>query len=352
MKLRFFILSFFFAGILWHQRGYCSVPSDSAYIERFNRIFSARMFADQTNISTGLSKKGFGGIFPSTKISSDIPFSTGISLNLYGFGFTYKFRLPGTLIDSGSTGYHNIFISTYQRHIGFEVYYRNADHFPTNPLLKSTQMGGNFIVILNKKFSYNAAFLQTQRQKKSEGSFILQLSYLRNQWSEMPGLMGNTKEFSGIPITIGRTTRNGVAVLPGYGFTSVYKILYFSNLTHLGPGLFLMDLKDLSDNSADLTLRPHFVFTSKTSVGINSKNFFAGVFYNIDYFPANIHYKKTVPFKLSSTFENWGATMGFRINGKPKPTKEERAQAEKDRKKAEKARKRAERVAAKEKKKG
>ncbi|MCK5846566.1 MAG: DUF4421 family protein [Bacteroidales bacterium] len=221
-----------------------------------------------------------------------------------GLGFNYKwlglgiaFNMPWAKNDDdiyGHTQRIDLQINVFARSFGLDVsaqYYKgyyiaNPNDFmdwnkKQYPLLKdlitlSTEISGYYFTN-HKKFSYRAAFVRNEIQKKSAGSFIIG-SYLRSDISNSPGGFippdlpveyrdtFNITDFSSVNI--------GVAM--GYTYTFVFFKNFFINLS-LVPGIGYK-MSALNDNAGKLYTNngASIRWVGRIALGYEHKNFFLG----------------------------------------------------------------------------
>ncbi|OYT11154.1 MAG: hypothetical protein B6I18_05370 [Bacteroidetes bacterium 4572_112] len=222
-----------------------------------------------------------------------------------GFGFNYKwlglgfaFNMPWAKSDDdiyGHTTRIDLQINIFTRSFGMDMsaqYYKgyyisNPNDFmnwtrPQYPLLEdlstlSTEVSGYYFTN-NKKFSYRAAFVRNEIQKKSAGSFIIG-SYLRSDVAESPtGFIP-----SELPIEL-RDTFNiksfsslNLGIAMGYTYTFVFLKNFFINLS-LVPGIGLKassmyDNKDVITNNNGISIR----WVARLALGYEHEKFFLGI---------------------------------------------------------------------------
>ena len=222
-----------------------------------------------------------------------------------GFGFNYKWlglgfalNMPWAKNDDdvyGHTTRIDLQINIFTRSFGMDIsaqYYKgyyiaNPKDFmswtkPQYPLLPnlatlSTEISGYYFTN-NKKFSYRAAFVRNEIQKKSAGSFIIG-GYLRADISDSPG--GFIP--SDFPINLRDTfnIRNfssaNLGITMGYTYTFVFLKNFFINLSAV-PGIGLKaskmyDNKGKIANSNGVSIR----WVGRLALGYEHKKFFLGI---------------------------------------------------------------------------
>lgn len=232
--------------------------SSNAYIKDFPQRYTFRVFFGNRNFAFNLRSR-----IGEKKTIHYAPNGK----NFIGIGFFYKkaglelgikLPVPDKLnARYGKTRYIDLQTNYYgdkmgadlafQRYRGF--YIKNPyevdtswiprNNYPQRSDIIALHLGTNvYYVFNNKKFSYRAAFAQTEQQAKSAGSFVIMgaISHLR--------FRGNS---SFVPVSesavFGENTgfRQGnfysLAVLPGYAHTFVVNEFYLSLSFHMGVGV-------------------------------------------------------------------------------------------------------------------
>lgn len=143
------------------------------------------------------------------------------------------------------------------------------------PDIRMFNMGGSSIYIFNnKKFSYKAAFLQTDLQKKSAGSLlggvVFNFNVLRGDSSFFP----SQSDFDSYPRTpIINNFSFGFKL--GYAYNYVYKKHYFASLA-LTPAV-LLSLEYASVDDYDIARpRINLAFQPRFALGYNSELWYYG----------------------------------------------------------------------------
>ena len=225
----------------------------------------------------------------------------------FGIGFNYKrIGLAFSLFDIGKkdediygkTKQVDILLNIYGRKIVFDIFlqtykgyhvanpkildkdWTSDDSYPYIPSMQTISIGSGLNYIWNnKKFSYRAAFNQTERQKKSAGSLILgtifSLNYFRADTSIIPSVIKNNiapenrYKASGI-------INFGLSV--GYTYTYVFREQYFVTLS-IVPGIALQFKSVQTDNSKYNNFKLAFAGISqiRAAIGSNNSLYFGGI---------------------------------------------------------------------------
>lgn len=195
-----------------------------------------------------------------------------LQLNIY----TRRFTVDGSLL------YHKGF---YMDNVIDLVPNWNKKEFPYRSDLQNMSLGGSCIYTINhKKYSYRAAFLQSEWQKKSAGSLLLGgfvlLYRMRadSSFVERSLLRLGGSTFRGMDSTSFASMLNvGFAV--GYGRTIVFHKQWYVNLT-LVPGI-AAQLFSTRDNNNEYIIKPSVRVGARMlgrfALGVNRERYYAGV---------------------------------------------------------------------------
>ena len=155
--------------------------------------------------------------------------------------------------------------------------YRIRPDIHTNEITVIFQYNFNY-----KRFSYRAAYVQDEYQKKSAGSFIAgggishigitaDSSFLPND-IKYPGF------FNGNPYN--QTSINSITANGGYAYTYVYKQRYFATASiYGGLGFNYTTLSNTLAGTTDGRLGPEFNASLHFAIGYNSNEYFVGIHY-------------------------------------------------------------------------
>ncbi len=222
-----------------------------------------------------------------------------------GLGFNYKwlglgvaFNMPWAQNDDdiyGHTTRIDLQINVFTRSFGMDIsaqYYKgyyiaNPNDFmnwtmPQYPLLPdlatlSTEISGYYFTN-NKKFSYRAAFVRNEIQKKSAGSFIIG-GYLRSDVSESPsGFIPDNLPFElKDTFNIKSFASVNMGITMGYTYTFVFLKKFFINLSAV-PGIGLkassmFDNNDVLANNNGVSIR----WLGRLALGYEHEKFFLGI---------------------------------------------------------------------------
>jgi hypothetical protein len=329
---------------------------DPAYISRFKTKLNFRLQLNKNEFRyslTPLSSVNFSDKeLKSAQLNygSFIPFSAGFAFNFMFGGFGYDFRFTKQYFNPSSkpvSDFRNFRLNILGKKIGFEAFYDGFEknyynrseklfddilNFSNN--LNARHWGLSMRVIANDtRFSYKAAFAQTEFQKKSAASFVLWYGYDQIQFKRNQGLLLDTavqKYFDKVKYLVD-IKQHSWFVMPGFASNLVYKKLYFASAVYVGSGPQFN--RQFSDTNISKKVNLPFLSKARASFGINGKSVYTGIFANVDYSRSSFQ-------SLKSEFFNYkiGFFIGLRLI---KETKTKEQKLEEKRKKKEDKNKRA-----------
>lgn len=299
--------------------------NDTAYIEDHTRDLTTRFFGSRKyNYYDILDRKRNTEVMyrPNT------PFNVGFGFNYKFIGINVAFNLP--FINStdryGKTRALDLQAHYYLRKLVVDFYgqrykgyyiansrgllngFDEKGPLPVRPDIRNLNIGMSVQYVFNdKKFSYRAAYLQNEYQKKSAGSFLiggeLFTARMKGDSSLIPHNITTQDFMNGI--TFSATSIFSVAANAGYAYTFVYKQHFFLTLSLAGSlggnytRLFRDDENDLRKFGIQLNN------TVRASIGYNSSKYFAGIHY------VNLTTRSQSP--IEHTFQSIGAG-NFRVS--------------------------------------
>ena len=283
---------------------------DHSYIEDETMYLSPRVFLVQANLPIAVRVEGQP--FRNLIYQPNLPFAVGAGLFYRWFGLQVGFPIQAFARPEGSRGYTRAFVlnlNSYLRRYGFDVHYTRYNGFylsnpdqvvptlatPPYPIrsdLRSESIGGNFVFIFNhRRFSFRAAFIQTERQLKTAGSFLLQptFNYIRFAGdSALTAVRGLS--YQGTPSGIG--IRSGISASVGVNFgyarTIVFDKRFFGMLAIL-PGITVGTHSYTLDDNVErrterFNVRGHF----RGAIGYNGPNWFGGLASTVDLYDIRV----------------------------------------------------------------
>ncbi|MCW3463735.1 DUF4421 domain-containing protein [Chitinophaga nivalis] len=301
--------------------------NDTAYIEDHTEDITARLYSSRKYTSYNIIDR---------KQSRNIMYRPNTPLNL-GVGFNYKslglnlgFNFPFVNRHNekyGNTKYIDLQTHIYLRKLVIDFYgqyykgyyisnptevfgkaYVAENPFPQRPDIRNHGLGLNVQYIFNdKRFSYRAANLQDEYQKKSAGSFMVggEVFFLKVQGdsSLIPSNMVDTTFLREQHYY--RTGVSSIAANAGYAYTFVYKQHFFISLSaSLGVGVNQTNLH-MDDGRITRDGGWQVSSTVRASMGYNSSRYFAGVHY------VGISNRSELP--ISNTYQVFG-TGNIRVS--------------------------------------
>ena len=240
-----------------------------------------------------------------------------------GIGFTYRFiyfclstSMPvssGNIEKYGNPKSTTFHLNFQTRHYGLKLFYTdykffylsdpkkfysdwNKSSFPKRPDIKTYTLGFYTNHVFSKKFSMNAAFDQSERQKKSGGSFIIMygdfLSHIYNDSTMIPYTAKS--EFSQLS-NYKKGTYNTTIIAPGYGYSLIIDKFNFTPVIFAGTGPQIQSNR--SNTKRYFRLKFPLFFNSMTALSYNGEKFFSCVSFsyeinNIPFSSSKIQTKK------------------------------------------------------------
>lgn len=324
---------------------------DTTYVKKFKNLFSVKIFLQNNGFQYAITPQN-NSLFNDTELqnacvlfTTNIPPSFGIAVNIRRVGFSYVFNSIHDYIDISNnrikSDYRKLQFSTYGSGAGFEMGYISYSKFYINYKKNNSLVEANSadmkvrqfflssVFIKNRKrFSYSAAFNQSQFQKKSAGSFILGMGFKYNKIMSDDLIPDDVNPYFFAPnIT---SNKNNLFVLqPGYAFNIVKNGFYFSNALLVGAGLQTQEYRTSTGKWSDTGFP--FVIKGKSGLGYNGKTFYCGLYANADYLQSSIDILKTEQFQYT-----YGIYVGLRTITKTRAEKIQDAKAKLKEKKEEK----------------
>lgn len=283
--MRYFLIASMLILLGWPSASYAQDPADTTYYKPFPNQVTGRFYFSRKYTSILLRDVSENGYRLLYRGNTSLNMGVGATyrwatLNLaYGFGFLNPDR------GRGKTKYLDLQFHGYGRKFSVDVLGQFYNGFYLTPRGRGTEqgiyyqrpdihvaaVGASAQYIFNyRKFSYRAAFLQNEWQKRTAGSFLLGAEWF----------IGRTKSDSSIvPTKIERPPDNsGITRLSfieagpnaGYAYTYVYRQHWFAT----GAASVSLDLGwyTVENNSGKETtfgFRPNSLF--RVSGGYNSR---------------------------------------------------------------------------------
>lgn len=185
--------------------------------------------------------------------------NAGLGLSWWIFGLAFHLAVPGAHGDektNGKTSSLDIQFNYYFRKVGFDLYYQRYKgfalsnprqfgylprYFPAiRPDLSLFTVGGNIFYVFSDRFSFDAAFKQSERQTRHAGSFLIMATAVNYRvsarYSVMPGLFdvlsGHDAGFHNGDFTC-------VGIAPGYAHQFVFGRFFIAFALFSGTGVMV-----------------------------------------------------------------------------------------------------------------
>lgn len=295
MKRILWIALLFFGGLtpfLWANSFSQEPDSTHGYIEDLTHLLSLKFFT--------LSKSNaLDIIYPDGRVILRPNGNTNL-----GFGFNYKSvglslsfgrPLSQSSIDKyGETQRFDIQVSYFGKRIGFDgflqgykgYYMANPNDFmdweksyyPQISDLSVYSLGGNLFYMFNSdEFSYKAAYIRNEVQKKSAGSFSAGLFFYLDQVKSQNGFIPQEMPDSILSeFDLKEFDATSIGVSVGYQYTFVMWDHFFINL-QLTPGLGYRRLSGVAlDGSTGIVNKAAWQVFGRASIGYEFKHFYLG----------------------------------------------------------------------------
>jgi hypothetical protein len=331
LTLLFFVL---YAPLLSAQTTGDIVASDdsvgNSYVGNLNRRFMVKTFTANRNLSFTIRSRT--GQRKSLTYSPNGNYFVGFGFFYKKLGFEAGIKLPTSdRINEryGRTRYLDVQTNFYGTRYGGDLtYQRYRGFYPRDPLLvDSTWRPGNnypyrnditarnlaanaFYIFNHKRFSYKAAYTQTEKQLKSSGSFILMAAFSHLKFDGNSSLLpvsGNNT--SGEQTTFQRGKFFNSTLLPGYAYTYVIDDFYFSAAVHLGVGTQFKNYTVNNSRQKEVSIaRKNHI---RVAGGYNTQRWMAGASVIIDNTP--IRMQEVI---LSASNFNVKLFVGYRFDAR------------------------------------
>ncbi|XZF13411.1 DUF4421 domain-containing protein [Chitinophagaceae bacterium MMS25-I14] len=287
----FFSISTEAQGLKWLK-----TKNDTAYISDHSRDLTVRLYGSRKYTDYKLHDRGEQHAL---KYKPNNNINVGVGFNYRFLGINLGFNLPFINNDNdryGRTKHLDLQSHLYLRKITVDFYaqyykgyylanasdvlndYNTQPEYPRRPDMHSLNLGIDMQYIFNdRKFSFRAAFLQNEYQKKSAGSFMLGASvysfFLRADSSIIPADIYKNAFFD--QYRFSKSNVYSIAVGGGYAYTFVLGKHFFITGSLMGEAGINYTTMDGTEqkNKADLQLNT----IVRCAAGYNSERYFAGI---------------------------------------------------------------------------
>ena len=280
---------------------------DNEYVADLSDMFAFRIYG--SNKFTGY-KLGHNGY------NERLVYRPNSNMNI-GFGGTYKFLtinigFPAPFINNdkdkyGKTKFLDLQSYVYMRKITIDLYaqfyngyylanrdalstYPGIDSYMRRPDIKTKTLGATVEYIFNnKRFSYRAAYLQNEWQKKSAGSFLAGGGFhyvnMQADSSVIPSAIADKTFFDGV--NFNKTGFVNLTANAGYAHTFVIaKHFFIMGELLAGIGGNYTQLKDTRIDATRTGFGLNLSGTMRVAAGYNSERCFIGL-HTVDYITHN-----------------------------------------------------------------
>jgi hypothetical protein len=302
---------------------------ENAYIGNFEKRFMVKTFIATRNLSFNIRSRI--GQRKSVTYSPNGNYLLGMGFFYKRLGLEVAVKLPASDKNNrryGRTRYLDLQTNFYGSQFGGDLtYQRYQGFYPRNPaLVDSTWQPGNvfpyrsdikarniaanaFYIFNHKRFSYKAAYTQTEKQLQSAGSFILMASFSHLLFDGDRSLLPVSSSTGEENISFQRGKFQNTSILPGYAYTYIIDDFYFSAALHLGGGIQYKNYTVNNNRKRELTLaRKNHI---RVAGGYNSHRWMAGASVIIDNTPI-----RTEELVLSASNFNIKLFVGYRFNAR------------------------------------
>ncbi|MDO1446776.1 DUF4421 family protein [Rhodocytophaga aerolata] len=305
--------------------------TQNSFVGNFHRKFMVKTFMATRNLTFNIKNRI--GARESVTYSPNGNYFLGAGLFYKKIGLELGFKLPVSdrlNAKYGQTRYLDLQTNFYGTRFGGDLaYQRYTGFYPRNPaLLDSTWSPGKaypyrsdirarniaanvFYVFNNKRFSYKAAYTQTEKQLQSAGSFILMVSFAHLLFDGNQALLSASGDGVSAENTNFQWGRfYNTSLLPGYAYTFVVDDFYFSGSVHIGGGTQFKTymINDSQEKDFNFAWKNHV----RVAGGYNGRRWMAGASAIIDNTPFRMQ-----QVTLSASNFNVKLFAGYRFNSRP-----------------------------------
>lgn len=282
------------------QLKWLKTENDTSYITDYTHQLTTRVY-----LANKLTKYTLGdyGLNKQLDYRANDNYNIGLGFNYKYVGLNIGFKLPFINDDArryGKTRFFDFQSFIYLRKLTVDLYALShqgyylastsmvttapvGNIFPQRADLHITNIGLNTQYIFNsKKFSFRAAFLQNEYQKKSAGSLMAGVGVhninIRADSAIIPRDIKHSGYFGNTAFT--RSSIVSLAVNGGYAHTLVFRRHYFITAALLaGVGLNYTAMTTGTQRQANDRLSLHLNAITRFAAGYNSERYFIGVQY-------------------------------------------------------------------------
>jgi hypothetical protein len=270
---------------------------DTSYVRDYTRDLTARLYFSRKYAGYGVRdyRQNQELLYrPNHRLNF------GVGLNYYFLGLNLGVNMPFVNNDDdryGQTRYldaqSHIYLSKFTVDLYLQYYkghylskpqdwienWQPGSPFPKRGDLRTISTGISVHYIFNhRRFSYRAAYLQNEWQKKSAGTFLAGSEFYRVHMqadsSVTAPARGLAPFFGGVQFS--QSVVYSFGANAGYAYTFVYKSNFFLSLALVG-GVGLGSSRLMEPGAEDLVKTTlHFNTTARAAIGYNSPRYYAG----------------------------------------------------------------------------
>ncbi len=298
---RFFFLFLLFTSLMMNHQGQCqgefdlgkfsgTDKIDTNYIANYSELVTTRLFGLFQASSFNTYASGLNHLSYRPNVAGRL----GIAAYYKWFGLGVSLGIPYLIQDKGKygkTSFYDLRANAYGNQFTAEVFIQNYQGFYIGnkegsqntvyliPDMRIFSTGITVYYFYNyKRFSIRAAFIQTERQKKSAGSLAIRPSIIYFRLNSDNGIVPPSLAAS-VSGHIPENTKEGYfysfGLSPGYSYTLVFLKNFYVN-AQIFPGFFFqtgsynttLEVRKAKGVSLSLNL--------KAAIGYNSGRWFIG----------------------------------------------------------------------------
>ncbi len=278
-------------------------PVDTNYVQTYRKFFTPRVFSQTRLQDIRVFANNLS--YPSIQYQPNLPPNIGFGGFYHNIGLVISFQnplveLPNNKVDTKAfdltlTIMSRRFIADlfwfdykgYNIKNFLQIYPGNSPNDPSQqrPDIHTLTIGTNFIYVLNwRKYSYRAAYIKTERQRRSKGSWLIlggfnyfQITADRPLLDLLPAVPTPPEIPAAYYIERGRFYN--ISAGGGYAHTFVFgkQKQFFINASVLtGPVFSIYNIDGLDDKPRSLT-QVNWRINGRFSMGYNGHRYFAGI---------------------------------------------------------------------------
>lgn len=302
-------------------------PVDTNYIREYRTFLTPRVFGSNRlhRFDVRAANLNYGTV----NYVPNLPPSIGVGAWYKNLGLAISFQnpwAPDLFKNRLETRATDIQLNLYSRRFGIDLFYQdylgyNIENFtsvfpgaaPNDPLqqrpdIGTFTVGGNFFYLFGwRKFSYRAAFIQTERQKKSAGSWIALGGFNFHNVDATRPFLENLPPAPQPPQIPGAYYQKqgrfyNLSLGGGYAHTFVVKQKFFLSLAAMPGVVFSLYDLDTPDGRSLLRYQTNLRFNARGAIGYNGDRYFGGFSFMLDQYTLQF-----IPGQFSLQYQVLGA---------------------------------------------